>query len=139
MGQSDALEKLKSGEIAATVLIAGKPARDDQDQGGGRFRILPIATEGAARRLPAGDADHEDYPGLIAPGRRSRRSRSAVLIAFKLAEGHRPLYRRIQKFVDTFFPRLIEFRTAASFPWRERMWGRLHGLEAFARWMTRRF
>src|SRR5437762_7827511 len=26
MGQSDALEKLKTGEIAATVLIAGKPA-----------------------------------------------------------------------------------------------------------------
>ena len=50
MGQADALEKMKSGEIAATVYVAGKPgpafARAPNDLG---FHFLPVAYGRALR------------------------------------------------------------------------------------------
>src|SRR5579862_4374404 len=43
MGQGDALEKMKSGEVAATILIAGKPAGlMGKLHAGDGFRFLPI-------------------------------------------------------------------------------------------------
>ena len=122
MGQGDAFEKLKSGEIAATVLIAGRPtasmARLKAAEG---FRILPVpyAKPLQAEYLPATLAA-EDYPGLIAPGQKVETiAVGAVLIAFNWPKGT-DRYRRIQKFVDTFFPRLAEFQRPPRHPkWRE--------------------
>ena len=43
MGQADGLEKLKAGEIAATILIAGKPtASTERLKTPDGFRILPV-------------------------------------------------------------------------------------------------
>ena len=43
MGQADAFEKLKTGEIAATILIAGKPAASMARLASAEgFRILPV-------------------------------------------------------------------------------------------------
>ena len=58
MGQADAFEKLKSGEIAATVLIAGKPAgADGEAEGRGRISVPAGAVrQAAAGRLSAGGA-----------------------------------------------------------------------------------
>jgi hypothetical protein len=47
MSQTDALEKLKKGEIAATVLIAGKPARSIQRSLG---RALGLGTADTEHR-----------------------------------------------------------------------------------------
>src|SRR6478735_11328454 len=72
MGQADAFEALKKGEIAATILIAGKPtgstAKLKAQEG---FRILPVAFDKPlqADYLPT-TLTHEDYPGLIAPGQK---------------------------------------------------------------------
>ena len=106
MGQADAFEALKKGEIAATILIAGKPAGSMarlKAQDG--FRILPVAFDKPlqADYLPATLAT-EDYPGLIAPGQKVETiAVSAVLIAFNWPKGT-DRYRRIQKFVDAFLP-----------------------------------
>ena len=122
MGQADAFEALKKGEIAATILIAGKPAGSMarlKAQDG--FRILPVAFDKPlqADYLPA-TLSTEDYPGLIAPGQKVETiAVSAVLIAFNWPKGT-DRYRRIQKFVDTFFPRLAEFQKAPRHPkWKE--------------------
>ena len=93
MGQNDALEKLKSGEIAATILIAGKPAGSMaklKAQDG--FRILPGVRQAAADRLPAGDAERRGLSGpdrAGAEGRNGCGRRGADRV--QLAEGHRPL------------------------------------------------
>ena len=102
MGQADAFEKLKTGEIAATILIAGKPAGSMiKLKAADGFRILPVAYAKPLQTeyLPA-TLTTEDYPGLIAPGEKVETvAVGAVLIAFNWPKGT-DRYRRIQKFVD---------------------------------------
>jgi uncharacterized protein len=145
MGQADAFEKLKSGEIAASILIAGKPAASigklKSTEG---FRILPIAYPKPLQNdyLPA-TLTAEDYPGLIASGEKVETvAVGAVLIAFNWPKGT-DRYRRIEKFVETFFPKLAEFQKAPRHPkWREANlaavlpgWKRFEGAEE---WLRRR-
>src|SRR6201999_1407227 len=85
MGQGDALEKLKSGGLAATILIAGKPtgAMGKLHAGDG-FRFLPVAFAKPlqADYLPA-VLDHGDYPGMVESGHSvDTIAVSAVLIAY---------------------------------------------------------
>lgn len=143
MGQADAFEKLKSGEIAATVLIAGKPAASmGKLKAAEGFRILPVAFAKPLQTdyLPA-TLSAEDYPGLIAPGQRVETvAVGAVLIAFNWPKGT-DRYRRIQKFVDNFFPKLAEFQKPPRHPkWREANlaavlpgWRRFEGAEEWLR------
>jgi uncharacterized protein len=122
MGQADAFEKLKSGAIAASVLIAGKPAgaitkiRADQ---GFRFLNVPFAKELQDSYLPA-LLTNEDYPGMVARNDGYETvAVGAVLIAFNWPKGTER-YRRIEKFVEQFFPRLAEFQKPPRHPkWRE--------------------
>ena len=143
MGQADAFEALKRGEIAATILIAGKPAGSMaklKAQDG--FRILPVAFEKSLQTeyLPA-TLTNEDYPGLIAPGQKVETiAVGAVLVAFNWPK-NTDRYRRIQKFVDNFFPRLAEFQKAPRHPkWKEANlaavlpgWKRFEGAEEWLR------
>jgi uncharacterized protein len=143
MGQADAFEALKRGEIAATILIAGKPAGAMAKlKASDGFRILPVAFEKPlqADYLPA-TLTTEDYPGLIAPGQKVETvAVGAVLIAFNWPKGT-DRYRRIQKFVDAFFPRLAEFQRAPRHPkWKEANlaavlpgWKRFEGAEEWLR------
>jgi TRAP transporter TAXI family solute receptor len=145
MGQSDAFEALKRGEIAATILIAGKPAGSMAKlKASDGFRILPIAFDKPlqADYLPA-TLTPEDYPGLIGPGEKVETvAVSAVLIAFNWPKGT-DRYRRIEKFVEQFFPKLAEFQKAPRHPkWREANlaavlpgWKRFEGAEE---WLKRR-
>jgi uncharacterized protein len=122
MGQADAFEKLKSGEIVATVLIAGKPAgamaklRSDQ---GFRFLRVPFAKELQDSYLPA-LLTSEDYPGMVAASTSfDTVAVGAVLIAFNWPKGTER-YRRIENFVEHFFPKLAEFQKPPRHPkWRE--------------------
>ncbi len=122
MGQADAFEKLKSGEIAATVLIAGKPAGSMVKlKAAEGFRILPVPYPKQLQNdyLPA-TLSSEDYPGLIEPGRTVETvAVGAVLIAYNWPQDT-DRYRRIAKFVDAFFPKLPEFQQAPRHvKWRE--------------------
>jgi uncharacterized protein len=122
IGQADAFEKLKSGEIAATILIAGKPAASMARLASAEgFRILPVPYRKPlqADYLPATLAS-ADYPRLIEQDRPvDSIAVSAVLIAYNWPKGT-DRYRRIQKFVDAFFPKLAEFQKPPRHPkWRE--------------------
>src|SRR4051812_11378870 len=122
IGQADAFEQLKKGEIAATILIAGKPAasmaRLATAEG---FRILPVPFRKPlqADYLPA-TLSAADYPRLIEKDQTVESvAVSAVLFAYNWPKGT-DRYRRIQKFVDVFFPKLAEFQKAPRHPkWKE--------------------
>lgn len=143
MGQNDAFEKLKSGEIAATILIAGKPAGSmARLQAAEGFRILPVPYAKALQDdyLPATLAS-EDYPRLIDRDKPVETiAVGAVLIAYNWEKGS-DRYRRIQRFVEHFFPRLAEFQKPPRHPkWRETNlaatvpgWTRFDGAEAWLR------
>ena len=122
MGQADAVERLKSGEIAATVLIAGKPAAamtKIKASDGFRFLPLPYAKSLQDEYLPA-LLTNEDYPGMVPPGDGVETvAVSAVLIAYNWPKGS-DRYRRIDKFVQQFFPKLADFQKPPRHPkWRE--------------------
>jgi uncharacterized protein len=122
MGQNDAFEALKSGQIAASVLIAGKPTGSTAKlKAADGFRILPVAFHKALQDdyLPA-TLTHDDYPNLIEAGRSvDTLAVGAVLIAYNWAP-KTDRYRRIAKFIDAFFPRIAEFQKPPRHPkWRE--------------------
>jgi uncharacterized protein len=122
MGQGDALQKLKSGEIAATLLVAGKPAgafaRLTADAG---YKILPIAY---TRELEEADflptrLTPQDYPMIPAGATVDSVAVSAVLAAYNWPTSSER-YKRIAKFVDTMFEKMPEMRKAPRHPkWKE--------------------
>jgi TRAP transporter TAXI family solute receptor len=143
MGQADAFEKLKTGEIDATVLIAGKPAASMAKlRSADGYRILPVPYPKALQRdyLPAA-LTSSDYPNLIEPGREVETlAIGAVLIAYNWPKDT-DRYRRIAAFVERFFPKLDDFRKPPRHPkWRETNlaatlpgWSRLDAAEEWLR------
>jgi uncharacterized protein len=122
MGQGDALEKLKTGELAATILIAGKPTGAMgklRTSDGFQFLQVPFAKPLQADYLPA-VLGHGDYPNMVETGHDINTvAVSAVLIAFNWPKDS-DRYRRIANFVNVFFPKLGEFQKAPHHPkWRE--------------------
>jgi uncharacterized protein len=124
MSQAEAFEKVKSGEIAATVLIAGKPVRSMSklnSADGLHFVPVPYPPQLLADYYPS-TLTHDDYPDVIAAGQSvDTISVGAVLIAYnwqKKANADR--YRRVQRFVEAFFPKIAEFRKPPRHAkWRE--------------------
>lgn len=122
IGQADAIEAMKRGELDATILIAGKPtgstARVKAKDG---FKLLPVAYSKALQDdfLPA-VLTHEDYPDLIAKGEKvDTIAVSCVLIAYNW-EKDTDRYQRISRFVEAFFPRIAEFQKPPRHPkWKE--------------------
>ena len=125
MSQPEALEKVKSGEIAATALIAGKPVRSmlklTRNDG---LHFVPIPYTKQLNQLngdylPA-TLTHDDYPELVASGEVDTVAVGAVLIAYDWPKTHIDRYRRVQRFVDAFFPKIAEFQKPPRHPkWRE--------------------
>jgi TRAP transporter TAXI family solute receptor len=122
MGQADGFEALKRGEIAATILIAGKPTGSTRTlKASEGFKILPVAYSKALQDdfLPA-VLTHEDYPDLIAKGEKiDTIAVSCVLIAYNWDKGT-DRYQRISRFVENFFPRIADFQKKPRHPkWKE--------------------
>jgi len=122
MGQGDAMEKLKSGELAATILIAGRPAgvmAKLKASDGFRFLQVPFSKPLQSEYLPA-LLTHGDYPGMLESGHDvGTIAVSAVLIAYNWPRDS-DRYRRIAKFVDVFFPKLSALQKPPHHPkWRE--------------------
>jgi len=124
MSQFEAFEKVKSGEIAATVLIAGKPVRSMLKltrNDGLHFVPITYTVQLNGDYLPA-TLTHDDYPELIASGEPAVDTIAvgAVLIAYNWPKTNPDRYRRVQRFVDAFFPKIEEFQKAPyHLKWRE--------------------
>ena len=84
----------RSGEIAASMLIAGKPTGSTAKlKAADGFRILPVAFSKALQDdyLPT-TFTHDDYPGLIEPGQQRRQHRGwRGADRLQLAAEHRSL------------------------------------------------
>jgi uncharacterized protein len=122
MGQGDALERLKAGDIAATILIAGKPTGVHtklRAADGFRFLPVPFAKPLQSDYLPA-VLGHNDYPGMVeADHDIATIAVSAVLIAYNWPQDS-DRYRRIAKFVERFFPKLGALQRPPHHPkWHE--------------------
>jgi len=123
MSQLEAFEKLKSGEIAATALIAGKPVRSMSKLNlNDRLHMVPIPypTQLIGDYFPT-RLTHDDYPDLIPTGETvDTVAVGAVLIAYNWPKTNVDRYRRVQRFVEAFFPKIAEFqKPPRHVKWRE--------------------
>jgi TRAP-type uncharacterized transport system substrate-binding protein len=120
--QALALEKLKAGEIAAMVYVAGKPTElfkrlpDDS-----KLHLVPIppTPELLATYLPS-QFDHRDYPQLIADGTTQPTLAVGAVMAAYNWKSDTERYRRLDAFVRAFFDNFDQFLKAPRHPkWQE--------------------
>jgi len=121
LGQGEALAQMRQGKIAATLLLAPKPAASmvnlTRDSG---FHLLSVPFPmDAAGYLPT-SLRHSDYPNLIPTGEAVETvAVGTVLLAFNWPEKN-ARYRLLQSFAETFFSRFPELQTASPNPkWQE--------------------
>ncbi len=134
--QALAIEKIKSGEIAATVYVAGKPARViselSRDEG---VRLVPVEYTPPLQEayLPAAFSS-DDYPGLVQPDAPvTTIAVGAVMAVYNWnSEGDR--YRKVERFVSDFFSNFESFLKEPRHPkWQEvNLAAELPGWERFA-------
>jgi uncharacterized protein len=122
LDEADAIEQVKSGKLAATVVLTGKPApvlAHLDDVSGLKLLGVRYASGLEDEYYPA-TLTHEDYPKLIPEGTSiDTLSVCAVLITFNWKDDN-PRYKKLAKFVDSFFANFDSFLTAPRHPkWRE--------------------
>ena len=120
--QQSALQKLRSGEVAALVRVVGKPVdfltRIPKDAG---LHIVPIPfTKTFADYYTLSELDSKDYPTLIAEGEKvDTIAVPTVLAVFNWQKGS-DRYRRIERFVEQLFAKWDRFQVAPRHPkWRD--------------------
>ena len=133
MTQADAFERLKSGEIAATALIAGKPVRSMTAlklADGLHFLAIPYSSSALGDDYLPATLTNQDYPAMISAGQPiDTIAVGSVLIAYNWPK-NTDRYRRIEKFVNAFFPRLAEFQK----PPRHIKWSEVNLASALSGW-----
>ncbi|WP_170937093.1 MULTISPECIES: TAXI family TRAP transporter solute-binding subunit [Rhodomicrobium] len=117
-----AADKLRRGEIDATVFVSGKPAQAFErmhHQDGVHFLDVDFADELQRDYLPA-IMTHDDYPDLIAPNETvSTIAVSAVMAVFN-SPPRSDRYRKLERFADSFFSKFEQFRQPPHHvKWRE--------------------
>ncbi|WP_368744344.1 TAXI family TRAP transporter solute-binding subunit [Desertibaculum subflavum] len=134
--QALALEKLKAGEIAALVYVAGRPTRlfrDGKAEDGLHFIPIP-ATESLQEIYLPSTLTSADYPGLIPEGESVETlAVGAVMAAYGWAP-NTERYQKVARFVDAFFSRFPQFLQAPRHAkWKEvNLAARLPGWTRFA-------
>jgi uncharacterized protein len=111
MPQGDALEKLRSGEIDATICSCPTPVpafAGVRPEWGLRFVTVPYEKSIQESYLPA-SIGNEDYPTLIGKEEKvDTIAANTVLISYNWKKGTLR-YERTAKFFDAFFSRISEF------------------------------
>ena len=122
MGQTDGYLKVKSGEIAATVLIAGKPAGSFGKfalEPGMKLLSVPYTEKLEDEYFPA-KLNNSDYPNLVRPGETVDTVAVGAVLAVYLWPRDHERYERVARFVDRFFSKFPKFREAPRHAkWRE--------------------
>jgi uncharacterized protein len=118
MPQGDALEKLRSGEIDATICSCPVPVpafANVKVEWGLRFVTVPYDKPLQASYLPA-SMRNEEYPALIEKeGVVDTIAAITVLVSFNWQKGT-VRYQRTAKFVDAFFSKFSEFHKPPRHP-----------------------
>ena len=121
-----ALEKMKTGEVAATSLLAGAPVKGYKDllaENGLHFIGVEPSHPRYANLLEVylpSSLKHEDYPGLIPQGETVPTVASGAVLAVYNWPENTPQYRKLSRFVKKFFDNFEKFRKEPRHPkWRD--------------------
>lgn len=120
--QDTALEKLRQGEIAALVYVAGKPARlFNGVTGESGLKLLPVPATPALLEtyLPA-EFRHTDYPVLVPEGQRVETIAVGAVMAVYAWPAGTERHRKVARFVEAFTAKFPSFLQPPRHPkWRE--------------------
>ncbi|MEM9355412.1 MAG: TAXI family TRAP transporter solute-binding subunit [Pseudomonadota bacterium] len=118
MDQRLALDKVAKGEIAATLIMSGRPSPLlNEVKKNQKLRLIPIPFN---KDLPevyfADELSSTDYPNLITNGQSVPSiATSAALMVYNFKTGT-TRYGKVARFVDAFLSRLEEFQTSPRHP-----------------------
>jgi TRAP transporter TAXI family solute receptor len=116
-----AIEKIKNGELDATVLVTGKPAAQVASIGADDgLHLLPISLSQVSGAYEPAQLLPEDYPALIEPGSVvDTIGVETVLVVYNWQQDNWR-YAKVARFVDAFLGRFDEFLESPRDPkWRE--------------------
>ncbi|HEY3681337.1 MAG TPA: TAXI family TRAP transporter solute-binding subunit [Bradyrhizobium sp.] len=125
----EALQKLRTGELSAMIILTGAPqVTFSKVKKEDNLHFLPLDQQSlpkhdlhelAANYLPA-QLTHELYPNLVPEGTTVPTvANRALLVAYTWPENS-PRYKRIAKFIDAFFSKINQFDSPSRHPkWRE--------------------
>lgn len=117
-----ALEKVRTGEIAALMFVAGKPTRLFRDltpEDGVHFLAVPYTPELLETYLPS-RLTTDDYPQLIPSGQEVDTVAVGAVMAVYNWAPKTERYEKVARFVDAFFSHFGEFQQPPRHAkWRE--------------------
>lgn len=120
--QAQAIEQIRSGEIAATIYIAGKPASVVSDLNGSEgIHLVDIPYTGKLRDiyLPS-TFTGEDYPQLVPPGEKVDTLAIGAVMAVFNWRTDSPRYKKVERFIEAFFSKFDQLQQSPHHPkWRE--------------------
>jgi TRAP-type uncharacterized transport system substrate-binding protein len=117
-----ALQKLKSGEIAALIRVINKPidffAKIPANSG---LHLVPIqATKNYEDFYALGEFTSQEYPTLVPPGQVVDTIAVPAVLAVFNWQKNTDRYRRVQRFVERFFTNFDKFQQPPRHPkWRD--------------------
>jgi len=119
LDQSDAMSAMRTGEIAADLMLASKPVGSLASYHWD-FHIVAIPYLPVLKDFLPATLTHDDYPDLILRGQGiDTIATRSVLIAYNWPKGS-DRYRLLDLFVRTLFSRFLELQTGTHHPqWRE--------------------
>lgn len=122
VNHSIALEKMKTGELAALVHAVGKP--NDlfkKEAGDNGFHFLPVEyTDMFADYYLPSSLTHDDYPNLIKAGESVETIGVPVVLAVYNWPQGSDRQRRVERFIQYYFERFDKLRNPPFHPkWRE--------------------
>ncbi len=117
-----ALQKLKSGELAALVRVIGKPIdffNKIPPNSGLHFVTIPFSKT-FADYYTIGELTHKEYPNLVAEGDRVDTLAVPAVLAVYNWPKHTDRYQRVAKFVEALFTKWDKFQHPPRHPkWRD--------------------
>jgi TRAP transporter TAXI family solute receptor len=120
--QRIAMEKLKTGEVDAVIVVGGKPYKSVSSfVNDGRFHLVKVDYEKPLQGdyLPA-TLTSKDYPNLIADGEKVDTIAVPALLAAYNWAPNTDRYRKLAVFVDYFFTKFPQFQNPPFHPkWKE--------------------
>lgn len=118
MGQGDALEAMKRGELDATLCTCLKPLRPyEQLPAELGFKLISVPFDEYFQEdyLPA-KFTHEDYPKLVPVGTEVNTVAVPTLLAVYNWPKNHERYRRLEKFVNAYFSKFEDFKKPPRHP-----------------------
>ena len=120
--QRIAMEKLKTGEVDAVIVVGGKPYKSVSSfANDGRFHLVKVDYDKPLQGdyLPA-TLTSKDYPNLIADGEKVDTIAVPALLAAYNWAPNTDRYRKLAVFVDYFFTKFPQFQNPPFHPkWKE--------------------